>query len=342
MTGIAGLTNLSGTAPIVDQPNGTVPYGGSNYSNSFVPAPAPPPVQTTWTNQYGSFGSAAAAAAAARQGADTQAFYDSQIGSINNQMGQLDGQQNVGLSNIANSTQSALNTLNTQKGIGERNKNNQTETNTTNYSRNRSSIQSQTGARANALQRLLGINGAGNSSAAYEQVPFAAAKEGNIQLGDAQNAYATNQKGIDTAWQDLMDQYNTETGNVNQKRYGLENSLKQSIAQTRQSLLNKLYEAQTNRSLAGGSSYQQAIAGQAGLLSQINDLGGQITNLGNQYANPVIATNGINYKAPTLAEYLMKNRGAIQQSGGASQQGFDGTFNPLFNQQRDEFGNLIG
>jgi hypothetical protein len=262
----------------------------------------------------------AAAAADARARA-------SSLGVLNSQLGQLDPQQAIGLQNIANSYNLSSNRLNEQKATNERDYNTSTGQNNQSYSNNRTGILNNTRNQANALQRLLGINGAGNSSAAYEQAPYLAGQQGTQQLTGAQQTFSNNQSALDTNWQDAQRQYSNAFDDLGRQKFQQENGLKQSIAQSRAGLLGQI--ANIN---GGGNDYQ----------SQIGSLLNQITQLGNQYANPVMKEANVSYQAPNLSNYFLNTnlgQGAApaQAAGGAASE-LSPTFLGLLGDRRDQFG----
>lgn len=248
------------------------------------------------------------------------------IAQTNTQIGQLDGQQRIGMENIGNSYNDANNRLDEQYGVAQRNYNTGTQQNTQSYSNNRSGIMNNTRAQANALQRLLGINGSGNSSAAYEQAPYAAGLYGSQQLNQAQNAFSQNQGQLDTSWQDTERSQRTARGDIESEKYRKENGLKSSIAQARVSMLERLQQLQGDNSQSGA----------------INDLLGQITEYGRQYREPVTRSTDISFTNPTLKNYFLNNN---QQQAAAGGGGAASDLNPAFlgmlGGQRDEYGNLI-
>ena len=248
------------------------------------------------------------------------------ISSLNGQLGQLDNQQSIGLGNIDHSYGQAGVRLDDQRNLAERNYNTGAQQNTQSYANNRSGIYNNVHSQANALQRLLGLNGAGNSSAAYEQAPYAAALQGSNQLGQAQQTFGDNQTSLDTNWQDTLRGYGHSKEDLNNQKNNQGNALRASIAQTRASLLDRLQQAQ------GNTSQQPAI----------NDLLTQITNLGQQYSNPNIAASDINTAAPTLKNYFLNSGQAaapVAQGGPASD--VNPSFLGLLGGQRDQFGNII-
>lgn len=256
---------------------------------------------------------AAQASASASQRAQLQAQID-----------QLDAQQGVGLGNIGNSYNLGANRLDQQNAVAKRNYDTQVGMNGQNYSTTRNGIATNTRATSNALQRLLGMNGSGYSSASFEQVPYAAGLQGSQNLSSAQQTYGNNMAALDTNWQDTQRSYSNSLEDLGRQKFQQENSLKSSIAQSRANLLSQLQGAD------GTSQYQ----------GQINDLLGQITGLSNQFANPVMRTSDISYAAPDLGQYSLTRNGIQSQNGGAQSELLP-AFSNLLNQERDEFGNPI-
>lgn len=330
----AGTSTLSGTSG--------VDLGTSSFAPTGTLAGAGV-APTSYSNQYGTYNSAAAAAQAAADAANTGAYYNDQINNLQGQNGRLDSQLNTGLDNLSNSYNNSLNRMNDQKAKAQGNYNDQTQTNTTQYARNRSAIQGQTASRTSALQRLLGINGAGNSSAAYEAVPYAAGLQGTQQLSDAQTGYATNSRNLDKSWQDTLDTYNNGLQDLGNDKTGKENALRSSINQTRASLLSQIQGLGQQRDMAGGADYITARNNEAGYQGQINSLLDSIAGLGNQYSQPIaLKTANVGYNAPDLQTYNLRTQGnTAMSSSNPGTSDVSQVFAPLLGQQRDEFGNLI-
>lgn len=318
------------TAPAYNQ-NLLQPVGGGINGQSQGQLPQ----QNTFAD-----GTSTANAQSVRDASDNSAYYGEQINQLNNSVGRLDSQQAAGQSNIENSYNSSYNRLNTQKSQAQQNYDIQSQDNTSGYSRNRSAIGTRTASRANALQRLLGIAGSGNSSAAYEAAPYAAGLQGTQDLNDAQTNYATNSRNLDLGRKSFLDSYDTNLTDLNQQKYSQTNKLKSSIATTRAGLLDQLRTANVYRDMSNGSSYGTAAAAQAGYGTQVNNLLNSIGDLGRQYENPVIQTGNVALNVPSLAQYSL-NRGGAPTTNQGGTSSVDPTFSPILNQQRDRFGNII-
>lgn len=312
----SGSANLINTAHLATNPTVSGAWGTGVGGGAATTAQSDP---------YAAYGGYANYQAVQQQNAQR----DAQKSQLNTQLGQLDNQQNIGLGNLQNSFNRSANGLDDQNAVNQRNYDTQTAQNQRSYLNTRNGVMQNTRATANSLQRLLGMNGAGNSSAAYDQAPYAAALQGSTQLSGAQQTYGNNGTALDTNWQDTQRQYQHSKDDLNQQLYAQQNGLKSSIAQTRADILSKLQAAD------GSTAYQ----------GQINDLLGKITGMSNQYANPVLRAADVHYNAPDLAGYTLGKQAAIDQSGG--QGGAASDINPLFSSllgtaaKRDEFGNPI-
>jgi hypothetical protein len=259
----------------------------------------PPPTQDT-PPQFGGGGSASGTGAGAS--AADLALYDAGIGSANTGLGLLDQQQNIGFGNIGSSYNSALSTLLGSKNAAQ----GQYDTTRTRAQQDnldaRSQIDASVGRNANALQRLLGSRGAGNSSAAQVAAPYAAALQGTQQRMGVEKDYSRNMQDLDTNYNTFNTQWGQSKDDLDQKRFQQDQALKADVATKRSTLLNSLATLNAQKTAARGGSSASALASAQPYLNQVNDLQGQITNLGQQYANP-IAVNAPQYTAPELAQY---------------------------------------
>lgn len=292
---------------------------------------------------YANWSAAHNAAPSAGAGGDpnTAAYYNDQASQLQKTIGGLDAQQGIGLGNLQNSYNTQANRLDQQKAAAQRDYDSSAQQNTQGYLNNRNSIINNTRATSSALQRLLGMAGSGNSSAAYEQAPYAAGLQGSTQLRGAQQTYGNNSSALDTNWQDTQRGYSNAFDDLNNQKYQQENSLRSSIAQTRANLLNQIASANVNAGLANGQNYQQAQAARAPYQSQIDDLMSQITNLGSQFANPVLRTSDVKYASPSLNPFLASKQAPIAANAGMDTGAIEPTFLGLLAGKRDNYGNML-
>jgi hypothetical protein len=331
--------------------------GGTNTggaSSSWAPAPAPAqnmlagsgPLQGDALAAYNQQQQVAQQQAAQARAAQEQAsWYDDQANNLNGQIGRLDGQQATGLGNIDSSYNTQYNRLGEQKAMGERNYNTSRDQTIQGYTNTRNGVMSQTNAHMSALQRLLGMNGAGNSSAAYDAVPYAATMVGSQALGQAQQTYGNNLGALDTNWQDTQRQYSNSLSDLGDQKFQQQQGLKSSIASTRAGLLEKIAEATRQRELAKGGGYEQAKAAANPYMEQVNSLLSQMTQLGNQYQNPVMQAKDVHYAAPNLGQYSL-GQGMSGPQNPSLQTPEGSGANPLLTgllgqKERDQYGNPL-
>lgn len=240
-----------------------------------------------------------------------EAYYGDQIGLLKQQLGGLDPQYNVGRDNIQNAYNSQYNQLNDAKARNERD-----------YTTSRGqTIQDQqtakqnidTGVRqnTNALQRLLGRSGSGNSSAAQVLAPYAAGRAGSQQRSQVQQQYGRNLQALDTNWQDTLGQYTNSFSDLDRQRFTQMNDLERSVNDTRSNLQTTLAGLATQQAQARGQNYAQARTAGQPYLNEVQALQSRIADLSRQYQNPVLQAAPVNYAAPSLGSYNT-DRPAIQ------------------------------
>lgn len=189
------------------------------------------------------------------------------------------------------------------------------------YSQNRTStineqqaakaqIDQQVRQRANALQRLLGAAGAGDSQAAYELAPYAAARTGSQMRAQVNNQYGKNLQSLDQNW----GRYNTDFQNnlmeLNDQKENKRREQESAFAQSEASARENLAKGQSSLAYAQGGSAAQARAIQEAAMPMIYQILQRITDLGNQQVSPTI--KDATYTAPTLDQYTTENAGAVQ------------------------------
>jgi hypothetical protein len=276
----------------------------------------------------GSGGSGGASDAAAR--ADEQAYWADQLGNVDSQLGRLGKQEQVGQKNIDSSYNSAYGRLVGDKNVTQRDYTTKKTQTTQDNITAKTGIDSSVRNRNTSLQRMLGARGAGNSSAAQILAPYAAAMEGNKQRTAVNTAFGRNIQGLDTAWGDYEQDWNTSAEDLKKQRDGQINQLRSGIASTRAGLLEQKANAEVQRRQAGGETYIQARAARTPYLSRINQLMSQIDSLG---INPTFTPKTAAYRAPDLASYTYERGGAPIVGGGV---------NPNMQQNAGAYWTLLG
>lgn len=309
--------------------------------NQVFGTPAPAPTTTSDGNYYdGGGGGGYSAPAAPTSDPNAVAYWNAQQAVLQGQLGQLDPSEQIGMGNLQRSYNDANSNLGLQFGRAERDYNTGVTDTQQGYSQARDAAASNARARLSSLQRLLGIAGSGNSSASMDAVPYSVAREGTEQLAPVQQTYGRNRRNQDVAFGDTKQDYTRGQGELATQLGQGQNSLKQSIATQRATLLDQIMNAGTQAGIAGGQNYAQAQTAQGPLQTQINDLLAQITQLGKTYENPNMSTNNVAYAAPQMGTYLPGAAGGvIDNRPGADN--IDPTFLSLLTGRRAEDEQLI-
>lgn len=256
--------------------------------------------------------------------------YDDLASQANSQLGNLGQQQQVGNQNILDAYNTSFNALQGAKATTDRDYNTSKDQTLQDYVGARGNNQAQVGQQANSLQRLLGAHGYQGS--ANDAAAYLAARQGSIANNALQGDYGRNQQALDTNYGDYNTKYQGSLADLAHQKQDQQNSLQAQVDTNKQSLLQQLAQIAT------------AKGGNAGAYNpQINQLGQQITALGQQYANPVIQATPPTYTAPTLESYAAPTT----QAPTVSTQGLADNINPFLSvllgqQQKDKSLNNIG
>jgi hypothetical protein len=289
---------------------------------------------------YDANNAASARAAAIAQYGDPS-LYDGQIQSYTGQINGLQGQADQYLQNNANDYNLQGNRLRTNQANDQQAYDQQVQQNTQSYQNNRTKTLNSSRSNANALQRLLGLNGAGNSSAALEQAPYAAALQGSQDIADAQQTYSMNGQNLGTNWKKTQDQYKNAFEDLDNQKYQADNGARSKIAQARADLLDKLATADVTRNLASGMSGAQAQAARAKYQPEIDSLLHQVTQLGSTYDHPIQAQN-VQAAPLSLADYAAGRNLTAQNSDTAGGSDIQTPFLSLLaGNKKDQYGNPL-
>lgn len=235
--------------------------------------------------------------------------YDQGINELQGGLTQLDPQAAVGHQNILDAYTTAYNTLLGQKAQAQQQYTTNKNTEGQNYVTDKNTIGAGVGSAINSAERLLGSRGAGSSSAALFNAPQAAARQGSLERNAAGQTFSQNNQSLDQGWGDFNNNWNTSATGLGTQRDQQNNALDSSIAQNRANLLQQIAGLQTQRAAASGMTTAQAVAAGQPYINQANTLLSQATNLGLNYANPVIQATPVQYQAPSLASYTAGEQG---------------------------------
>ena len=247
------------------------------------------------------------------------ALYDQAIGQANAGIGRLGSQEGIGIANVEGDFNNNLQRLLSAKNRTQQQYEGNKVTSTQDNLQARSDIDFATGQRANALKRLLGARGAGSSSASRVAAPYAAALEGTQQLNDVADTFAKNMGALDKSWGDYNFEWDQNKNDLEAQKVNAINAVKSEVANKRVNLLNTLAQLNTQRQQALGGSAGATVAAAQPYLNQVNDIYGQIDNLGRQFQGRVNVADPT-YSAPDLSAYTYDPRNPVGFGGNQNAQ----------------------
>ena len=284
---------------------------------SLAGQPSPPNAGGTQVNT-GPTAAEQAAAVQAQNVAQNNAYYDSQIGQTNNQIGNLDNQANIGRQNINEGYNNQFNQLQSGKALETRNFDQNKATMLQNYTLGRDQVGYQTGQQANGLERLLGSHG--YSGSANQAVGYLAGQQGAQQDAGLDRSFGRESQAAAQNFGDYTDRFNTSVSGLGSQRDNNLNRLQASNDSTRAGLLSTLANLGQQRGANNGQSYSDTLAAAKPYTDQVNSLSDQITNLGHEFQNPAYNVQQAAYKAPTAESYVPGQRANAQVGLSGAQQ----------------------
>lgn len=285
---------LAGQGPVVQQP---VPYDPTPGGGGSAPSGGGNAVYT------GGGGSAAPSG-----DPNEVAYWNDQQSSLRRLLGSVGEQKDQGLDRIGSS-------YNTTKGrtVDERDKamrDYDISRQDTLTDKVGSLGQIDTSARTayNSLQRLLGLSGAGVSSAAQQVVPYAVSRQAGQQRTGVTDAYGRNLRSIDVAQTDTKTAFEQALEDLlSEKRAKTEDFLR-GIYQAENELRERLEEAAVRERMAGGESYESARDARLPFRAAINANLGRLDNLYDEYRAPRFDPRQVVVKKPELGKYNVDPR----------------------------------
>jgi hypothetical protein len=307
VTGIDFSVNpFSGQDYNVSRPVANVaPTGSTTKPKEIFSELSQPPIAESWNNTGtgGAYGGGGGSAPAIDYNAVGQ--YDQSIGMLDDALNRLGVQLGIAQGNINSTYGTRSNELNTAKTNNEGNYKNSSTENQQSLRTNRNAILDQQSAGLRGLLRQLGAFGAVGSD--MQVAGGAVADVASQQNAGAGQTFATNQRGLDTNWNNYLGEWaNSKKRLDDWKGEQIRSAEQQSLSQ-RQSLLTQKADLSGQRSAAMGGKY--AGGAEAGL-NQARALSGQIDNLGR--INPTYDGTAPQYTAPELSSYTQP--GAAPQS----------------------------
>lgn len=328
VTGAHSLTNLGHN---ITNPNVTLSNPGgvlSSDNKAFTSAPGMGAYGTPAVGNIATWGTGAAqptgndtsgaysgaytggGAASGTYDPQTAAYYDNATNQANSGIARLGNQEQIGLGNINQGYQSALNTLLAQKAITDRDYQTSKDQTLQDNVQAKSNIDFGVGQHNNSLQRLLGAHG--YSGSANQAAAYSAAQQGSQQRGQVSQAFGRNQQALDTNYGDYNNQFGDSRNGLDSQKSQQESDLHSKIAQNKVSLLSQLASISQQRGQAAGKTYQQALQEASPYQAQIDAINGQIDSYG---ANPAFTPKAAVYHAPTLESYNYDKTQAPSEGG---------------------------
>lgn len=250
-------------------------------------------------NAGGGWGAAARAAAAQ---------YDQSIGNTQKAIDRLGSQLNSGFSSIDASYQNALNQLLLGKNRAEKQYGDTKLETGKNYVAGKNTIGANAGNTLNSLQRLLGMRGAGGSSAANISAPQAVGRQATLQRNDLSNTYGSNVRGLETNWNNYLTDYGNQVEGSKSQREQQRQGLQSQIDSNRASLLQTLAQLAGQKASALGGN---AVGAAQPYLDQANAVLDRTANYVTAPINYAVKA----YEAPSLEKYTVNPNAAPTVQG---------------------------
>lgn len=284
-----GVQNLGAATP--DNPNIDVINGLTQIQDPNPPQQTTP---TTTTNT-----------GTGTSDPNAVAYYDDVIKQLQAQLGAAQNEQPTILGNIENAANQSRNELNQSESTAESGYGTQRATNGQQRAQNIGSIDANSNGTYQALMSLLGMNGAGVSSAARFGAPQAVAKEASGQRAGANFTYNSNDAGITSNENATKQQYqNAVSDLLTQENNSKANALTTLLGQEAQ-IQQQIGAAQINKAQYGGQTYAQAQAGSGNMTQAIQNTENQLQDIFKQYATPTFAVNPVTASAPNFAKFAV-------------------------------------
>lgn len=224
------------------------------------------------------------------------AYFNDQETLARQSLDRLNSQRGIGLGNVANSYQSALNSLLGSNAQAERDAGLTKQRTIDDNVTARANVDQTVARQAQGLRRLLG----NSSSAAEYAAPLAVAQQGNKQQGAIQTSFGRNLQNIDIADEDRKRAFGSAQEDLVNQRRQSENALNSGLLQTEAQINEQLSNIALQRAQAQGKNYAQARGSITPFNDRVSALLSQIDQLG---ANPAITARDVNFTAPTLDQY---------------------------------------
>lgn len=229
------------------------------------------------------------------------AAYDQSIGVTNNALGRLPNQLAIANANIDDQLRIKQNELDSAKAAAQNQYSNSSTQNRQSFVTDKNTIKDNASQGLQSLLRLLGAHGAGGSSDYLYKAPQAVASDAAHQQSGAGETYGQNQQNLDTNWGDFQNEDKKSRDQLNDWGSQQRTAAQVQADNNKSTLLQELAQLTSQRaSYAGGNG----VAASQPIIDQINQLAGQVDNLGR--FSPTYTGNTPVYNAPTLDSYTVE------------------------------------
>lgn len=247
-------------------------------------------------------------AAAAAVDPNAIAQYDQSIGNVQRGIDRTGAQLNSGYGKIDANFQDIINQLLTGENQAKNTYTDNKHQTGVDYVGAKNTVGANAGNSLNGLLRILGSRGAGGSSTALISAPGAVARQATLQRADAANTYGSNNKSLDTNWNNYEVGVNNQRSSAARQKDQARQDLENSINSGKATLLQQLAALQGQRASAAGGN---AVGSSQAAYDQANSLLDETAN----YSTAPINWQTQAYTAPTLDKYLVAPNAAPTVQG---------------------------
>lgn len=291
--------------------NQSTPYtqmSAAPVRNNFAPVAGPAPRPVSQPAAYAAPDDYYAPAGGGTGGggggytAQDDAYYSSAVDQLNRLLQSSNTQRDQGLSNIGTSYNNSLSRTNEdQSNVLSKYA---TQRQDTAQGKLGAIGKVDAGARNTyqSLQRLLGLGGAGVSSAAQIAAPWAVSRQASQQRSGVFDTYGRNLRDLDTAETDAKSQFSRVLQDLLGQKQNKEEDFTRGILQQQQGIYGQLADVNAQRAAAQGGN---VAAARAPYEAQINERMSQLDNLFNQFRQPAYNVAPVNVRTPELANYTV-------------------------------------
>lgn len=242
--------------------------------------------------------------------ADTQAYYQDQIDTINKLLGNYSTQLDSGLSSLNNKFNTQKTDLSNERTRAMNEYAAKSVENAKDKETGLNDVDNFVNTSYNSLIRLLSGAGAGNSSTARTVVPTLVSKAGSTRRTGVIDTAGKNEANIVSARDDAENQFTNSERDLDEWKKGEEKTLRTNIGNAKTDLLSKLQALEYERSQANGGGYANAKANSASTQERINEAMSELDSLFRSY-NPTYTPKEINLKTPDINKYTI-DKGNIE------------------------------